>query len=765
MFQRLSENKVLECLLYGNKGGEKYSQPVRKFAFALMYHSKAAYEIVRTTFNRNLPHPRTLKLWMQNSDIDGEPGIREETLKRLNNFTNDLKSKGEELICSLILDEMYIRKQLYFDQNRHQYMGYPTYPPSNFIDFEKMDRTDMTNDAINVVESQNCVNEKHVDRKVKKEKTILATRALVFLLSGLNKKFHFPVAYHFVNSLNSKSLSELIKEIIVKVSEQGIIVSNLTFDGAPTNFAMCKILGANLNVSDNNFQPYFINPYDGTSIVYLIADPSHMEKLMRNLLGNHKVLLDENENQIEWSLFVNLQKISTYGNLLTHKLTQKHTKEWARNKMNVRLVCETFSNSVASSMKLLRIHKHPMFEKSEPTEKFVEIMDKTFDIFNSCNPRHSNEFKRALNADNKNEIFKFIEEVKPYFQSLKMIQVQDVNGTKVETKVHVLDTANKVPVLGFLMNLHNLPRLYATYVNEDQNVPSTKSMKCLRTYAMSQDHLELFFGKIRAKNGFNDNPNVIQFQGAYRKLLSNVAIKPPESSNCMILDSFDTGFDSFEISDLPDSDVFVASSVRSCRASIDIMSDPIFIRNSEQFDAINTTDESEKLSDLQAMEDSEYLVDGFTNISIACAAKTIEDTLNARYIYCHCCLDIFSKNKKLNDSTLEIVSKKNPCVSTYYICKLADQFFSAYKPKNVERANQYDYRVLYFKIFQEIEYNKIYTDSNFKDHEEHLYHLVKYIVKSFIAMKTRQISKEITYNEYQKIMRSKLTKWIHFQGQ
>lgn len=111
------------------------------------------------------------------------------------------------------------------------------------------------------------------------------------------------------------------------MSEQGVVISNLTFDGANVNFAMCKILGAKLDALGNDFQPYFINPYDGMSIIYLIADPSHMEKLMRNLLGNHKVLFDQNESEIEWSLFTNLQEISTLGNLLTHKLTQKHTKE------------------------------------------------------------------------------------------------------------------------------------------------------------------------------------------------------------------------------------------------------------------------------------------------------------------------------------------------------------------------------------------------------------------------------------------------------
>eukprot|EP00064_Thunnus_orientalis_P015343 superscaffoldBa00002830_g15395 len=39
------------------------------------------------------------------------------------------------------------------------------------------------------------------------------------------------------------------------------------------------------------------------------------------------------------------------------------------------------------------------------------------------------------------------------------------------------------------------------------------------TYKLSQNHLELFFSAIRAHGGYNNNPNVRQFQGAYKRLL------------------------------------------------------------------------------------------------------------------------------------------------------------------------------------------------------------------------------------------------------
>lgn len=37
------------------------------------------------------------------------------------------KSTGEEQICTLIFDEMYIKKQVYWDQYKFQYVGYPTF--------------------------------------------------------------------------------------------------------------------------------------------------------------------------------------------------------------------------------------------------------------------------------------------------------------------------------------------------------------------------------------------------------------------------------------------------------------------------------------------------------------------------------------------------------------------------------------------------------------------------------------------------------------
>ena len=50
---------------------------------------------------------------------------------------------------------------------------------------------------------------------------------------------------------------------------------------------------------------------------------------------------------------------------------------------------------------------------------------------------------------------------------------------------------------------------------------------------MSQDPLELFFGCVRSSLGFNNNPTVVQFQGAYKKLCAGALLKTGEGANCL----------------------------------------------------------------------------------------------------------------------------------------------------------------------------------------------------------------------------------------
>lgn len=731
---------MLECLVNGIKSGKVYPEAVRKFCFAVSYHSPAAYEVLRKQFNKNLPHLKTIQTWYALSDISCEPGLTDGTLKRLKGFVDDLN--GEQLLCALIFDEMYLRQQVFWDENKFEYAGFTSY---------------------GVTENKKHKKKVNTEGEAGEPPNLpIAKKALNFMLSGINKHFTFPLAYHLVDSLKGNELAPLIKEFVLKVSECGVKIVKLTFDGDTTNLAACKLLGANLDINDENYRPYIENPFDQSKI-YLILDPSHMEKLMRNLLGSHKVLFDEFNNRIEWQYFVDLYNLSKDGHMLTHKLNRKHI-EFERNSMNVRLAAETFSSSTGDSMELLRKSGHPQFVNSAPTARFVYKMDTIFNIFNSTTRRNENDYKCALSEQNKSKIFDFIKSCMEYLKSLQMMVKRKRNGLEVEVKVNVLKTRNKTPVLGFLMDMTNLLSFYGEYVE------SRMILKEVRTYSFSQDHLEIFHSKIRARNGHNSNPNSIQYKAAFRRLTCNMEIRAPESANCILLEEVNSSF-------TPQSNVYFIS---SRRPKLDIINDESFRRNLalQQSQIQDEFDELENLADLDGVEITSPLHDGIAGASIAYAARLIEKKIEGQIFYCDCCKFVFAENRKLIDVTFHLIESKKPCASTFLICKIVDKFMKLYKPKcfdcltGLDRLDkdgnenkEKDFRVLYYMIFKEIDFDKMYEDSDFKDHEPHKFHLVKCIIKEYIRIKTSQISKKITLSQYDKLLRTKLTRWIHFCGQ
>ena len=63
--------------------------------------------------------------------------------------------------------------------------------------------------------------------------------------------------------------------------------------------------------------------------------------------------------------------------------------------------------------------------------------------------------------------------------------------------------------------------------------------KYVLSYKMSQDHLELLFGRIRRMGGYNNNPNVVQLQQAMRRLTLHNFVSPSAAGNCIERDDED----------------------------------------------------------------------------------------------------------------------------------------------------------------------------------------------------------------------------------
>lgn len=445
----MKDDELLRVLHCGIKSNEKYSENIRHFCLALHYYSPRAYDFIRKTFNNHLPHPKTIQNWYANSDIRGDPGLQMYNINRLRNISDSYKEKHDtNIICSLVFDEMCLRKQVFWSVEQYECVGYAP------------------NNAPNA--------EIHNSPFVK--------QAIVFILNGINVNFEFPIAYYLIDTLEKVQRKNLLQEIINAVTNTGVRIKNVTFDGCPSNIGMCELFGANLNVESTSFQPYFSNPINNDKI-HIILDPCHMEKLIRNTLANKGVIFNDSNDKIEWRFFESLYEYSREHDMKTHKLTKKHL-QWKRNAMNVRLAVETLSESVANSMKYLADQGNPNFQNAGPTIEFIRIMNKLFDIFNAKNSTSINIFKNALGEGNKRIIFDFFRTTIDYLKGLK---IQDIRFTKgVRDKVvekfvliPVLDSRNKTAFRGFIADMHSVMSMYTELVEKEH------LLKELPTYYLS----------------------------------------------------------------------------------------------------------------------------------------------------------------------------------------------------------------------------------------------------------------------------------------
>lgn len=336
------KNRLLfEKLLKGPQR-QKYCPELRAFALTLNFYSPKAYSYILDKFNNSLPHPKTLSKWYRS--VNGAPGFTEKALTILKIKTEEASNKNYKLLCNLVIDEMSIRKQ---------------------VEFTGKICTGYITTGANV-----------------EGDSVEAKEAFVIMLVCLNGEWKVPIGYFFTNGLNSKEKASIVSKALEFVHFSEIIVTSITFDGAPSNINMAVHLGMDLTSCDN-LRTYFPHPVTGDK-VSIIFDPSHMLKLISNCLGTYKEIQDDNRETIRWKYFEDLVQFQTTEGLHAgNKLKRRHI-EWEREKMKVKLAAQTFSRSVADALIFLRTDlKNINFKESHATEKFCRHFNDLFDIFNS----------------------------------------------------------------------------------------------------------------------------------------------------------------------------------------------------------------------------------------------------------------------------------------------------------------------------------------------------------------------------------------------
>lgn len=652
-----SKKEVFKCLMDGTSHRTKYPPAFRNFCLSLYSHSPRSYEYIRDVFDKNLPHPSTIRNWYANSDINVDQGVNMYCLNILKKKVEEKKANGEKLVLALLFDEMKIKKLIQYTE--HGMMGY--------------ENTD------------------GIDPKDAKP----ATDAIVFMVSAVNDIFQLPFMYHFITALDAVQKANMLVKVVRAITSTGAILASVTFDGIASNPSMCVQLGANLDVFSPNFKPYI--EIDGHQI-YILYDPSHLLKLVRNTLGEKQIIYDAEGNEIKWIYIKRLVQLKNDCDFSsTHKLNKKHI-DFKSNIMKVKLATETLSNSSADSIEFLTNIQHNLFKDAEHTTKFLRIFNDLTDAFNSKQGKFKdNPLKRPLSAKNAKKIFGLFEKATEYILGL---QIRPEKNSKL---AKLCSSKLKTGFQGFIISMKSVTAIYNKYVVHDKILMSIALM-CL-----SQDHLEIFFGRIRTIGGANDNPSCMHFMGAYRRLLANTTLLYSRSGNVQARSSL-TIYN-------PYSNISYITS-RTKRLSYDD-------------ENVSHSDIDNLLEELVNIE-STYRLTDLSNYSISHCANIIErKILTSDHFNCDLCRAVLDENEKLGTSfESSRFKRQKPCRDTQKICKTADHFMKIEILKGKTNLN-----VLRAAILSNLEPLSLFSKSNFTSHIDHKLFLIKFIINEYMRIK------------------------------
>ncbi|KAL4084399.1 hypothetical protein QTP88_028222 [Uroleucon formosanum] len=345
-----------------------FSDELRKFSITLQFYSNKAYNFVRKQFKNVLPHPETISKWYQ--VINGQPGFSKEAFMTI-------KSKAEHstVLCNILVDEMSIRGNIKWD-GKNMY---------GFVDLG----TDISFECDDLPHAKN---------------------ALVFMTVGINGHWKMPIGYFFINGLNGAERGNLLVKCLELMSDTNSKVHSITFDGAYTNIAMCRVLGSSFDLKKKKTFYFYILCQKNQFIYFMI----HQK--------------DE-------------------GLTVATKLTQRHIT-YHNEKMNVKLASQVFSNCVSNALKFCKALGDPKFYEVDATAEFCALIINAFDILNCRSFFSKNPYNLALNTETLDKYKIFINYFERYIFNLKL-----------DCGKLVIESGRKTGFIGLIQCLKNLLKL------------------------------------------------------------------------------------------------------------------------------------------------------------------------------------------------------------------------------------------------------------------------------------------------------------------
>ncbi|KAL1502761.1 hypothetical protein ABEB36_007860 [Hypothenemus hampei] len=296
--------------------GRRFDLEDKIFAISLLKLGPRAYRILRRIFV--LPSRQTLNKLLQR--IPFKTGLSLPVFKKLTKSVK--KMKDTDKLCSVLMDEMSLDVNLQYDPVSDSVSG-----------FEDIGD----------------------ERRSK-----FADHALVFMVTGLCRKWKQPLAYYFTSGgFKKDELAAILKKVILALQDTGLKVVCAISDQLSTNAAVFKILKdqTTLQYKRETGEEYrgFGFMVGGEEIIPLF-DPPHLLKGLRNhFLNSERAQFEINGLQYtaHWNDLVALYEADVNDSecRVCPRLTLAHIQDPPMNKMKVKLAAQVFFRTSRSYFK------------------------------------------------------------------------------------------------------------------------------------------------------------------------------------------------------------------------------------------------------------------------------------------------------------------------------------------------------------------------------------------------------------------------------
>ena len=435
----------------GNRKRNHYSTEFKMLCISICYKSPSCYKFL--TRRLSFPSQSTILNWTGKIEI--YEGFDPNLFKLLSERVSRLPE--QDRVCTLMIDEVALKSHVDYDRKRKKFIGVG---PSK----EKVGEVEYHSEAI------------------------------VFMLSGLKKKWRQAIGYFFcLNTMSGAEIFEKLQLCLHLVRLTGMKIKVISCDQGSNFSSLFGLLG----ISENC--PYFLHDSEK---IFVSPDPPHLLKSARNCLLNNKIVTSK--GTASWDDIKKLFELEKQKLVrLAPKISEKHVEPppiWG--KMKVKLATQVLSHSVSAAIKTYEACND--FDPSSlGTAEFCSMMNGIFDVLNSNTLLSPCPLKKALSPVASQETYEFIEDAITWLKTWKIC------GKTME------NINNRFRFLDGLCLALTVAKCLSFELNEKYG------FQYLMTRRICTDNLEGFFSIIRSKGGSNSNPTCYSFQSAFKQAVIN----------------------------------------------------------------------------------------------------------------------------------------------------------------------------------------------------------------------------------------------------